>query len=72
MARAARSLHARKKRRKVLAQAKGYRGETKDAQSMKNRIRVDMFYVQNWSFLLDVKIILMTINSMIKGDRNAF
>lgn len=55
-----------------LAQAKGYRGETKDAQSMKNRIRVDMFYVQNWSFLLDVKIILMTINSMIKGDRNAF
>jgi lipopolysaccharide/colanic/teichoic acid biosynthesis glycosyltransferase len=55
-----------------LAQAKGYRGETKDPQSMKNRIRVDTFYVENWSFLLDLKIIFMTINSMIKGDRNAF
>jgi Undecaprenyl-phosphate glucose phosphotransferase len=55
-----------------LAQAKGYRGETLDAQSMKNRVRVDTFYIENWSFLLDMKIIFMTIISMIKGDRNAF
>jgi Undecaprenyl-phosphate glucose phosphotransferase len=55
-----------------LAQAKGYRGETINPQSMKNRIRVDTFYVENWSLLLDLKIIFMTISSMIKGDRNAF
>jgi putative colanic acid biosynthesis UDP-glucose lipid carrier transferase len=55
-----------------LAQAKGYRGETLDAQSMKNRVRVDTFYIENWSFLLDMKIIFMTIISIVKGDRNAF
>ncbi len=55
-----------------LAQAKGYRGETLNPQAMKNRVRVDTFYIENWSFLLDMKIILMTIISIIKGDRNAF
>jgi putative colanic acid biosysnthesis UDP-glucose lipid carrier transferase len=55
-----------------LAQAKGYRGETINPQLMKNRVRVDTFYIENWSFLLDLKIIYMTISSLVKGDRNAF
>jgi putative colanic acid biosynthesis UDP-glucose lipid carrier transferase len=55
-----------------LAQAKGYRGETTTPQAMKNRVRVDMFYVENWSFSLDIKIVFMTITGMLKGDSNAF
>jgi putative colanic acid biosysnthesis UDP-glucose lipid carrier transferase len=55
-----------------LAQVKGYRGETATPQHMRNRVRVDMFYIENWTFRLDLKIITMTIISMIRGDRNAF
>lgn len=55
-----------------LAQVKGFRGETKDIRSMINRIRMDIFYVENWSFLLDIKIIFLTIFNMIRGDKHAF
>ncbi len=55
-----------------LAQVKGYRGETKDVRSMINRVKMDIFYIENWSFFLDLKIILWTISSVMKGDKNAF
>ncbi|MCS6820577.1 MAG: undecaprenyl-phosphate glucose phosphotransferase [Microscillaceae bacterium] len=55
-----------------LAQVKGYRGETKDIRSMINRVRLDVFYIENWSFFLDIKIILLTVFRMIKGDSSAF
>lgn len=55
-----------------LAQAKGYRGETKDQMSMSHRVKMDIFYIENWSFYLDIKIILMTLRKMMKGDSNAF
>ncbi len=55
-----------------LAQVKGYRGETAHPQLMKNRVRVDLFYIENWTFILDLKIILLTVTSMMRGDRNAF
>lgn len=56
-----------------LAQVRGYRGETKDIRSMINRIRMDIFYIENWSFWLDMKIILLTIFSMLRGgDSNAY
>lgn len=55
-----------------LAQVKGYRGETAHPQLMKNRVRVDLFYIENWTFILDLKIILTTVTSMLRGDRNAF
>src|SRR5690606_3857431 len=41
-----------------LAQAKGFRGETKDDLSMKSRVKLDRFYIENWSFILDLKIII--------------
>lgn len=44
-----------------LAQSKGYRGETGDHEKLKNRIKYDLFYVNNWSFILDLKIIWNTI-----------
>ncbi len=55
-----------------LAQAKGYRGETNTDMKIKNRVKLDRFYVENWSLLFDFKIIVMTISSMIKGDENAY
>lgn len=55
-----------------LAQAKGYRGETREMAAMKNRIRFDVFYVQNWSLFLDIKIIFMTVFNMARGEKNAY
>lgn len=55
-----------------LAQVKGYRGETSEPHQMKNRIKIDLFYIENWTFLLDIKIVFLTIYTMVKGDENAF
>ena len=55
-----------------LAQAKGYRGETNTVAKIKNRVKLDRFYVENWSLLFDLKIIMMTVSSMLKGDENAY
>jgi Undecaprenyl-phosphate glucose phosphotransferase len=45
------------------AQVNGYRGETDTVEKMRRRIECDLFYIDNWSFLLDIKIILMTLFS---------
>jgi len=55
-----------------LAQAKGFRGETTHLHQMRNRVKLDRFYVENWSILLDFKILGLTTISIIKGDNNAF
>jgi len=55
-----------------LAQAKGYRGETKNVLFMKNRVKFDRFYIENWSIYLDIKIIILTILSLFRGDENAY
>ena len=55
-----------------LAQVSGYRGEIKKKSDIKNRVRLDVFYIENWSFLLDVKIILITVFNVFKGDENAY
>ncbi|MCB0507967.1 MAG: undecaprenyl-phosphate glucose phosphotransferase [Chitinophagales bacterium] len=54
------------------AQVNGYRGETKDVLDMEGRVRADVWYIENWSFGLDIKIIIMTIINMIRGEENAF
>ena len=55
-----------------LAQVKGLRGETPHVQLMEHRVLMDSFYIKKWSFLLDIKIISMTLGSLVKGDKNAF
>jgi len=42
-----------------LAQVKGYRGEIETDSDIKNRVKYDIFYIENWSFFLDIKIILI-------------
>ncbi|MFZ6012330.1 MAG: undecaprenyl-phosphate glucose phosphotransferase [Bacteroidota bacterium] len=55
-----------------LAQAKGYRGETQNIIEMKNRVKLDRFYIENWSFIFDLKIVMATVVSMLKGDEKAY
>ena len=50
----------------------GFRGETNTFYKLKNRIKLDRFYVENWSIWLDLKILLLTTVIMLKGDENAF
>ena len=54
------------------AQVNGYRGETKDPRAMQKRVEHDLWYIENWSFSLDLQIVLLTIWNMIKGDKNAY
>ena len=55
-----------------LAQAKGFRGETAALSDMSGRVKLDRFYVKNWSLTLDFKIILLTALSIIQGDQKAY
>ncbi len=55
-----------------LAQVSGYRGEVKIKADIKNRVRLDIFYIENWSFLLDIKIIAQTVFNVVKGDEKAY
>ncbi|MGE6395512.1 exopolysaccharide biosynthesis polyprenyl glycosylphosphotransferase [Chryseobacterium scophthalmum] len=55
-----------------LAQVNGLRGDSGDVEiEMNKRILADAFYIRNWSFILDIVIILKTILLVIKGDKNA-
>jgi putative colanic acid biosynthesis UDP-glucose lipid carrier transferase len=55
-----------------LAQIRGYRGEIERDSDIQNRIKFDIFYVENWSFFLDLKIIVQTIVNAIKGEEKAY
>ena len=55
-----------------LAQVSGYRGEIKKKSDIENRVRWDLFYIENWSFLLDLKIITQTVFNMFKGEEKAY
>jgi len=54
------------------AQINGYRGETKDTKKMQKRIEYDLWYIENWSFALDIQIIALTVWRMLKGDPKAY
>jgi putative colanic acid biosynthesis UDP-glucose lipid carrier transferase len=55
-----------------LAQIKGFRGEVETDLDIINRVKYDIFYMENWSILLDIEIILNTIYNVVKGDENAY
>ena len=55
-----------------LAQVSGYRGEIKKKSDIKNRVRLDIFYIENWSFFLDIKIIIQTVLNVFKGEEKAY
>lgn len=54
------------------AQVTGYRGETKTLEQMEGRVKRDVWYIENWTFFLDLKIIVVTVLNMFKGEKNAY
>jgi len=55
-----------------LAQVRGYRGEITRKSDIVNRIRMDIFYLERWSFLLDLTIIYQTLYNSIHGEEKAY
>ena len=53
------------------AQVNGWRGPTQTEEQKKERIRHDIWYIENWSFFLDLKIIFLTVFGK-KVRKNAF
>jgi putative colanic acid biosynthesis UDP-glucose lipid carrier transferase len=54
------------------AQICGLRGEVNNKEAMLKRVDADVWYMKNWSFLLDIKIIFLTFWITLKGDKNAY
>lgn len=55
-----------------LAQVSGFRGEVETEKDIINRVKYDIFYIENWSLLLDMKIILQTALNAVKGEDKAY
>jgi putative colanic acid biosynthesis UDP-glucose lipid carrier transferase len=55
-----------------LAQVRGCRGEIETDDDMVNRIKYDVYYIENWSIILDLKIILQTVVNIFKGEEKAY
>ena len=54
------------------AQVNGFRGSTDELWKMERRVEHDIWYIENWTFLLDLKIMVRTVINAIVGDKNAY
>ena len=54
------------------AQVNGYRGEVNSIEKLQCRVEHDVWYLENWSVWLDLKIVFMTVINTVKGEENAF
>ena len=54
-----------------LAQSRGWRGETRQADQVRNRIRLDLFYIQHWSLKFDIRIMFDTVWQLIRPPKTA-
>lgn len=54
------------------AQTTGYRGETSELWQMEGRVKRDIWYIQNWTFWLDLRIILKTLWNMTHREKGAY
>ncbi len=43
-----------------------------NVKHLRNRVKMDIKYIEDWTFWMDIKIILLTVLSVFKGDKNAF
>lgn len=55
-----------------LAQTNGFRGEVETERDIIKRVKYDIFYLENWSLLLDIKIVFATVMNAIKGEKKAY
>jgi len=54
------------------AQINGYRGEITNPNQIKMRVSKDLWYLENWTLWLDIKILFLTVYYVFKGDENAY
>ena len=54
------------------AQVTGFRGETPELWQMEGRVERDIWYIQNWSLWLDLRIVWLTVKLMFRKDRQAY
>jgi len=54
------------------AQVNGFRGETKELWQMEGRIKRDIWYMENWSIWLDIRIVWLTLQLMFRHDSHAY
>ena len=54
------------------AQVCGYRGNTDELIKMEKRVRADVWYIEHWSIMLDIKIFIKTIVNGFVGEENAY
>ena len=55
-----------------LAQVSGFRGEVETDNDIIGRVKHDVFYIEKWSFFLDMKIIIKTLFNFLKGEEKAY
>ena len=55
-----------------LAQVSGFRGEVEDDKFIINRVKYDIYYLENWSILMDLRIVLKTVLDALGGDDKAY
>ena len=55
-----------------LAQVSGFRGEVEDDTFITNRVKYDIYYLENWSILMDLRIIIKTVFNAFKGEEKAY
>jgi putative colanic acid biosynthesis UDP-glucose lipid carrier transferase len=55
-----------------LAQINGFRGETRTVEDMEGRVTRDIWYLEHWTFGLDLQIIFKTAFTMFSGDKHAY
>lgn len=53
------------------AQVNGYRGEISNVNDIAKRVEHDIWYIEHWSLLLDVQVVLLTVYNIIRGEENA-
>lgn len=54
------------------AQVTGFRGETKKLWQMEGRVERDIWYLEHWTFMLDLYIIYKTVKNAVKGEKEAY
>ena len=54
------------------AQVTGFRGETRELWQMEERVKRDIWYIEHWSIWLDLRIVWMTLKSVVVHDKNAY
>ena len=54
------------------AQVNGYRGEITELFHIKKRVEYDLWYLENWSLWLDIRIMFLTVYNAIRGEENAY